>query len=496
MALPILPNNNMSGNRESQTESILRDQRNSIVKLTGAFMGTERVLRYINKDIQNMRKEIASNANNFSELKKYFEQQKTPLEQKKIEVKDDKKENTVTRALSKLLGKEENSKDTEQKFASMYGPESGLIKEIIELKNIAARTDNSMSMLVKYFTGKDQKKKDSGKEESDSGGGIFGALGAAVLGLGTMIGKVIGSFGSLLGVVGKLSGIVLRILPAFASLGRLLAPVLGVLARFAPLAAVVAGGAYVGSKIGDAVSLGIAKMAGWEDVVKKIEGGDALKGRQEEEQQKNKFSPDAMDRSKEMEEKAIRAQFEALPMIGQEKRRQDILQSGDTLKMMEEVEAYREQLSKNSDAASKKELERLDAVQKKAMDTFHGIDTSVQKTVGIFNTLRQGLLGEIPGAENLSEESMMKMLNDAFTIDLGKKGKIELLNIGDLMTQSVNDLTQSLQEGKQPSAPVNISQNNVTQNTVGGGSSTQFLSSRPDTGNSGMAAFRNAIPIF
>lgn len=185
--------------QEKETLGYLKEQRDSLDKISKTLMSSERGAESLRKDMRELKEDFKASITAFKDIREYFEKTRnTKLEEKKIEIKNES--NIFSRTISKLLGKSNQP-------TTLSDYQVKLLNETIRIKNLTENNDKVLKFISKSYEPKEKEKDQKklaefiGEEIGSTTSGIGGAIGKVVLGvatLGTALVTQLGALGSAL----------------------------------------------------------------------------------------------------------------------------------------------------------------------------------------------------------------------------------------------------------------------------------------------------------
>lgn len=515
MALPsLLQRTEIS--KEKETMEILKDQKESLEKISETLLSTKRDYGSMRKDMQDIKIGLMESIESFSELKKYFEKSANvkSIEDRKLNIKESENKGFFSRAVSKLLGKgtSESGSDLQSK----------IYEEVKRTRALADNTDRAIQFIRRSYEPA-QKEKDYEKlasligeqVSSEGGGSAIGGIAIAIGGVATALITQLGNLGTALikgvtditttlvktikelllakGIISALPDVDIdrdgkRKRGAGGKKGRVLVPddvpdapdrsggkpsnigksikdivfAIGrVLLQRAPWILAITGGVMIGTMIGDALAdmLGLPPK---EEVAKQKADTEAEKRRQELQKQ---MDEEYERKQKLYQNEEFRADRDAVAKEFMEskidqKTKQDILAIRDDEerynKMLEALEQQ-----KPSSAAN--------AVANKVEEEVKGVVDKMKETL-------QNIAGEY--LESTGQEIVNFLDNMKLPIGDGETVGI-LPGLGTFLQRELTDLTDSVKElaTDKDAAPQNVSM--VTQNNINGNNSTPMVFPSP-----------------
>jgi hypothetical protein len=518
MALPsLLQRTEIS--KEKETMEILKDQKESLAKISETLISTKRDYGSMRKDMQDIKTGLMESIESFSELKKYFERSANikSIEDRKLNIKESENKGFFSRAVSKLLGKgtSESGSDLQSK----------IYEEVKRTRALADNTDRAIQFIRRSYEPA-QKEKDYeklaaliGEQVSSEGGGssAIGGIAMAIGGVATALVTQLGNLGTAL--ITGVTAITTTLIKTIRDLllaknvisgvpdididrdgkrrpgapgkkGRVLVPgdvpdidapdksggkpsnlgksikdiVLAIgraiLAR-APWILAITGGVMIGAMIGNAVAdmLGLPPK---EEVDKQKADAAAEKRRQDLQKQ--------MDEEYERKQKLYKSEeFKSdRDAVAKEFMESKIDQrtKQDILSIRDDEERYNKMLEA---LEQQKPGNAADAVADK-------VEGEVKSVVDKMKETLQNIAGEY--LESTGQEIVNFL--DNMKLPIGEGETVDILpGLGTFLQKELTDLTDSVAElaTDKDTAPQNVSM--VTQNNINGNSSTPMVFPSP-----------------
>lgn len=474
MALPTLLQQQNIGN-EKEVMSILREQRDVMKKLSDSILSNQRQTNSLRTDVGDIKRELILGMQEFSSLKKYFENTKSSNVNPAVKVKEREGSNFFVSAINKLLGK----KDEKKEYSEF---QQKMLQETNTLKSYILDNNKNISFIKKSFED-NVKAKDrkllaqeiadamDGSGKSSGFLGIITALGIGLAALGTAV----------------ISGLAGTIKDAFTKLGEMM--MTNKLISAAKPGAAAAAGAGAGAA---------ATVPWWKRLstfAKGAVGATAALapselGNPEEQfrqEMQEKYAADPSQLEKDLERESLLAQFRASPYSDELKTLVMNDPDADT-EVKKSVEGYRKILEQNNQTDKLKEL---DEIGEKTINSFlekigmanenlkqQNTNTNEQiksgeETTDLYAIMRDKLkeVTSMFDPKDLSKD-MANFLDRLGEIDLGSGKKLNLLpELGTSTAKILNDLENDIKSLTEQGSAAAINMNTVNNTSMAGGTS-------------------------